>query len=229
VHKRLIWLAVAFLFLLSAQPAAPQNRFIVRTTLGLSGLQDICLFQSCTVVQNLDGTVNQVFLVTTSELINPNLFLDVIRLLPGIVDAEADQLLSISSGLATLSFPPPGLFETPPVSYFGNQVWQGYAYQPAAQIVRVSNAQSSFNVTGTGVVADIDTGVDPIHPALANVLLQGYDFTRNQAGGSALLINFQSGINPANAAQAIAHAKPLTPDLGNGRLDLYLALGSLQP
>src|SRR5207245_414887 len=29
-----------------------------------------------------------------------------------------------------------------------------------------------------------DTGVDPNHPALRNVLLPGYDFTRNQPGGS---------------------------------------------
>src|SRR5262249_17134551 len=32
----------------------------------------------------------------------------------------------------------------------------------------------------------IDTGVDPAHPALANILLTGYDFTRNQSGGSEL-------------------------------------------
>jgi len=33
-------------------------------------------------------------------------------------------------------------------------------------------------------VADIDTGVDPNHPVLHPVLLPGYDFTRNQPGGS---------------------------------------------
>ena len=33
---------------------------------------------------------------------------------------------------------------------------------------------------------DIDTGVDPTHPALQSVLLPGYDFTRNQPGGSEL-------------------------------------------
>ncbi len=39
-------------------------------------------------------------------------------------------------------------------------------------------------MSGAGIVADIDTGVDPKHPALQAVLLQGYDFTRNQPGGS---------------------------------------------
>src|SRR6185503_1130600 len=33
-------------------------------------------------------------------------------------------------------------------------------------------------------VAVIDTGVDPNHPALAGVILPGYDFTRNRDGGS---------------------------------------------
>lgn len=68
----------------------------------------------------------------------------------------------------------------------GGTVWNSYASQPAAQIVRVSDAQSQFGVTGDGIVADIDTGVDPTHPALQSVLLPGYDFTRNQPGGSEL-------------------------------------------
>jgi len=73
-----------------------------------------------------------------------------------------------------------------PVPYpsSGGTVWNSYANQPAAQIVRVSDAQSQFGVTGSGIVADIDTGVDPTHPALQGVLLPGYDYTRNQAVGS---------------------------------------------
>jgi thermitase len=59
--------------------------------------------------------------------------------------------------------------------------------QPAAQIIRVAQAHSVFGVSGAGIVADIDTGVDPNHPALRGVLLLGYDFTRNQPGGSELL------------------------------------------
>src|SRR6266513_1618560 len=64
--------------------------------------------------------------------------------------------------------------------------WDGYVNQPAASIVGVQDTQKTFNVLGTGIVADIDTGVDPTHPALQGVLLPGYDFTRNQSGGSEL-------------------------------------------
>lgn len=183
--KRAHWLLLALLLFVA--PARAEHRFIVRTTLGLSGLQQTCLLQSCNVVRVLDGTANQLFLVTTSDLVNANVFLSTLRLLPGIVDAEADQLLTLGSGLATLTTAPAELTQNSPVSYYGAQVWYGYANQPAAQIVRVSDAHNSFGVTGGGIVADIDTGVDPTHPALASVLLSGYDFTRNQPGASELL------------------------------------------
>jgi len=63
--------------------------------------------------------------------------------------------------------------------------WNSYVNQPAAGVVELQTAQSRFSVTGTGiVVADIDTGVDPEHPVLQPWLLPGYDFTRNQPGGS---------------------------------------------
>ncbi|MGC1489941.1 MAG: S8 family serine peptidase, partial [Candidatus Acidiferrum sp.] len=47
-----------------------------------------------------------------------------------------------------------------------------------------TDAQNGFNISGTGIVAVIDTGVDIYHPVLYPVLLPGYDFTRNQPGAS---------------------------------------------
>ena len=185
--RRHPWITLALAFFAIAQPAKAENRFILRTTLGLSGLENVCLIDSCTVVRNLDGTLNQVFLVTTSDLINPNLFLTLLRLVPGIVDAEVDQLIGLGPGIAAVTSIPPEITENTAISYYVTEVWYGYAYQPAAQLIRVTDAQTQFSVTGSGIVADIDTGVDPTHPALANVLLPGYDFTRNQPGGSELL------------------------------------------
>ena len=184
--KRRFWLLFVFLFLSGAKPAPAEQRFIIRTSLGPSGLKEVCEFHLCTVVREVDGTIGQLFLVTTPDFVNPNLFLYFLQFVPGIVDAEVDQLLTMSSGLATITTVPGELSHTSPVNYYGAQVWYGYANQPAAQIVRVSDAQNNFGVTGTGIVADIDTGVDPTHPALANVLLPGYDFTRNQPGASEL-------------------------------------------
>src|SRR6184192_1662553 len=184
---KLRWLWVPLLIWgLYASPATADNRVIVRTTLGLQGLEGVCnlpLLPICTVVEGLDGTLNQLFLVTTP--LDVTTFLNLLGSTVGIVDAEADQLLSLNS-LNHVTTPPPGLSDTTPVNYYGSTVWDGYVNQPAAQIVRVSQAQSTFHVTGTGIVADIDTGVDPNHPALQPVLLPGYDFTRNQPGGSVM-------------------------------------------
>src|SRR6266851_10401532 len=46
------------------------------------------------------------------------------------------------------------------------------------------------------------------------------------SGGAALVLNLSPSITPSGAANSIAHAKRITPDLGNGRLDLYSALSS---
>ncbi len=174
---------------LPALAQGPQLGVIVRTNLGLAGLRAICLSNSCTVVANLDGKVGLVFLVTPAQGLLPSVLAQALEVVPGIIDAEPDQVLTIppnQTNQAAASTPPQGLWDTTPVNYYGNTVTDGYLNQPAAQIIRVAQSHSVFNVSGSGIVADIDTGVDPTHPALQGVLLSGYDFTRNQSGGSEL-------------------------------------------
>jgi Subtilase family len=184
VMNRRTWLLAGVFLLLFATPAKADNRIIVRTTLGLQGLQQLCLLQSCNVVGALGDPLSQVFLVATP--LDPTIFLSLVRALPGIVDAELDQLLSLVGGLNRVTTPPAALSDAALITYYNSTVWNGYANQPAAQKVRVSTAQNQFQVTGSGIVADIDTGVDPNHPALKSILLPGYDFTRNQPGASEL-------------------------------------------
>ena len=160
---------------------------IVRTTLGPAGLKNVCLVKGCTVVRNLDGTENQVFLVQPEQGLLANVLADLLGLVDGILDAEPDQnvtlpIISNSGPFQTLI--PSQLYQELPVNYYGSVVWNGYATQPATQIINLPQARAAFGLTGAGIVADVDTGVDPNHPALKPVLLQGYDFTRNQPGGS---------------------------------------------
>ena len=182
--KRHMWLAAALFTFFFTIPTRADNRFIVRSTLGSGALTQLCVLQNCTVATALDGTLNQVFLLTTPASIDPTTFLTLLRNTPGIVDAELDQVLNLVGGLNAVTTPPAGLTDSTPVNYFGTTVWNGYANQPASGIVHVQDAQNTFHVSGKGIVADIDTGVDPNHPALKSVLLAGYDFTRNQPGGS---------------------------------------------
>jgi subtilisin family serine protease len=68
------------------------------------------------------------------------------------------------------------------VTYFGVTTVSNYVSQTAVQIINLTTAQSTYSATGAGVVAIIDTGIDPNHPVLTNVIVAGYDFTRDQAG-----------------------------------------------
>src|SRR6266478_8139447 len=187
--KRGMWLMGALVALLWASPAKADTGIIIRTTAGLPALQTLCGFplSPCTVVGALDGTLGHVFLVTTP--LDPTTFISLLSNpiggLVGFVDAEVNQLLSLVGPiLVPTSIPSTLMSDRSSVSYGGTNVWNSYANQTASGIVEVQNAQKSFNVIGTGIVADIDTGVDPGHPALQGVLLPGYDFTRNQVGGS---------------------------------------------
>ncbi|MGH7869621.1 MAG: S8 family serine peptidase, partial [Candidatus Dormibacteraceae bacterium] len=180
-----ICLILMMVMAVTVTPAAAQNRYIVRTTGGLGSVLKLCLSESCQVQSSLDGSVGQTYLVTSSGNLISNLLGFVGNLLQsllGIKSVEPDQLLPLPQ--KPINSIPAGLYDNAPVNYYGTVVTHGYATQPATQIIRLSDAQTGFNISGAGIVAVIDTGVDTNHPALASVLLPGYDFTRNQPGAS---------------------------------------------
>jgi len=181
MKRRLAILAVMLVLTLAfSKPAAAQQRYIVVSTGGLSSVLNLCNLLGCQVQGSLDGTVGQTFLVTSANVLSTTVTL--VESLLGIVSIEVDNLLPLP--LTALPSIPAGLNDTSPVNYYGAVAWRGYAAQPAAQIIRLQDAQNGFGVSGSGTVAVIDTGVDPNHPVLYAVLLQGYDFTRNQPGAS---------------------------------------------
>jgi subtilisin family serine protease len=170
---------------LGAKPAEAQNRYIVQTSGGLGSVLNLCSILGCQVRGSLDGSIGQTYLVTSTTDLLANLLngtLNFLESLLGIKTIEQDRLLPIP--LHPFNTIPPGLYDSAPVNYYGSVVSHGYAAQPAAQIIRLSDAQHGFAVSGAGIVAVIDTGVDTTHPVLRPVLLPGYDFTRNQPGAS---------------------------------------------
>jgi subtilisin family serine protease len=174
---------VVLMVCLSANSALAQNRFIVRDSLGLTGISSTCLLLGCSVQRSLGDPTGQLFLVTTSPLLSPVTFLLKIVNQLGVIDAELDQPVKTLAAYA--GSPPPYLTDEQPISYYGATVWDGYVSQPANQMIRTAYTQSTFGALGAGVtVAVIDTGVDPNNPVLASSLVAGYDFTRNVSGGS---------------------------------------------
>lgn len=178
-------------------PAAAQSPVIVRDSLGVVALKSTCLLLGCNVTQQLDGSIGNVFLVTSPANVPLEVFLQTLLGRIGIVDAEPDLPLRLTQSQPLTT--PSGLWDTTPVSYYGTTAWNGYASQPAAQIINLQAAQSR-GVTGNGIVAVIDTGVDPTHPVLQGVLLPGHDFTRNHDGASELADVNQSTMAVVNDA-----------------------------
>jgi len=181
--KRIARLVIAFTLLMSvaASPAsAAGTRLIIRVNGGLPLLQTVCRLLRCNVNYGLGDPDGQLFLVTAPDLLPLNTFLSVLRLQLGIVGVELDLQGNILAGGTSTPAPPAALYDSAPVNYFGTTVRNGYVSQPASQIVGIANAQNQFKVDGYGIVAVIDTGVDPNHPVLMPVLMPGYDFTRNR-------------------------------------------------
>ena len=206
MKARALWVLLVF-FGLWSSPAAAGNRFIVRDPSGLTSLQQVCLVLGCNVAGGLDGALGKVFLVTTPDLIDQNAFLQILQSQPGIQHVELDALLKVMQ--ATAAAPPSWLSDNTPVNYFGATVIHGYVSQPAIAIIRLPDTQTAFRVSGAGIVAVIDTGVDPAHPVLQSVLVAGYDFTRNIAGSASELTDVNqssigSGASPAMVNQSSA-------------------------
>jgi subtilisin family serine protease len=181
--KRIARLVIAFTLLMSvaASPAsAAGTRLIIRVNGGLPLLQTVCRLLRCNVNYGLGDPDGQLFLVTAPDLLPLNTFLSVLRLQVGIVGVELDLQGNILASGTSTPAPPAALYDSAPVNYFGTTVRNGYVSQPASQIVGIANAQNQFKVDGYGIVAVIDTGVDPNHPVLMPVLMPGYDFTRNR-------------------------------------------------
>jgi subtilisin family serine protease len=208
--RRVGWAVLALVAVLAAPaPAvAEDSRVIVRIKGGLAGLpviQTVCALVGCTVESSLDTAPedgplqpSSLFLVRLPVHIDVNVLLNLVSRLLGVVSIELDLPVAVAEAPTADESSPAVqdyLWRRTPVDYFGATVWEGYLQQPATSIVRLHEAQCDLRATGGGVVAVIDTGVDPEHPALAPRLVGGWDFTRNRAGGDE-----RTDLNQASAA-----------------------------
>jgi subtilisin family serine protease len=174
--RRSLLPGLLFVLAFWAAPVEGAGRLIIRVAGGSPVARTVCLVAGCTIVESIDGSLGQLFLATTPGDAAP--VLTSLLGLTGVVDSELDLVAKIAE-----SNVPRALLDTTPVTYYGSTVPDGYVHQPATAIIRLADTQTAFPyIAGAGVVAVIDTGVDPNHPALKGVLLPGYDFTRNQQG-----------------------------------------------
>ncbi len=177
--------ALSSLWLLLSLPAAAQINYILEAKPGTS-IDSLVSAYQFTVVKSWTSDSAVGFKVSAPSALSST-SIAAIRAQTGVLDVELDATIrdtesdSGSKAKAALQALDSSAFDATSVNYFGNTVRFGYVNQPATSIVELGAAQQLLG-TGTGIIAIVDTGVDPNHPALQNALLPGYDFTRDLSG-----------------------------------------------
>jgi subtilisin family serine protease len=172
-------------------PLTAQTSYIL--TASPSDMQGLIDRHGLTVVKELFDGTNCVMLVTSASADIAGTETEVESDLLA-VSFEPEQRASLPelTGLTqpTLTQSSTSILDSLPgrtlVSFFGSTVPSNYTTQTATSIIRLNDARTATHLTGSGVVAIIDTGADPNHPALTAVLVPGYDFTRDKPGFSEL-------------------------------------------
>jgi subtilisin family serine protease len=221
------FLLVSVLFMLFVEQARADYRWIVRVDGGLPAIQRICVSFTCTVSRGLDGSLGQLFLVTSPDSVSPATLVRSLQNQTGVSNVEPDTTATLPP--LPLARPlPMAIQDSRAVDFFGGQVWNGYANQPAAQIVNTNQARTSFHVSGSGIVGVIDTGIDPNHPVFQNVLVPGYDFIRDQPGMPSELNDLASPMSPnVNAPPAYVNESTaaVLDDNSAAQIRQYAAFG----
>jgi subtilisin family serine protease len=148
-----------------------------------------------TVIEPLSSVDPNSFLVEVSPSASRQAVVAALLQNPDVVHAEPVVAASLtehgpdmSPAAAVLDAPPaltlPGTWEGDESLFFSDAPWSGYLGQPAVTQVELDLARDPqvLESYGTGIVAVIDTGVDPYHPMLQGSLVPGYDFLLDEAG-----------------------------------------------
>ena len=183
----LTWLGSMLLqaVLIPVQAAAGTNNYILRTSTGTNAAI-VCSRYGLQIVRNLGQA--DVYLVQGSDSVPPDILQQWMKGDPDVKHIEPDDDAnvpekSLVSNPSYTSAPlTAAITDRDLIKLYGATAWVGYVQQPAMGLINAFLAQKRS--TGTGIVAIIDTGVDPRHPLLSSVLVTGYDFTRNVEGAA---------------------------------------------
>src|SRR6267143_1014772 len=179
----LIWLALAALLAVCPVFGAVQDEYILRCS--PTAISGVLSRHGMTLVRS--ASEYSVYLVRSPAGAPPAQYLSevgadfaVTAVEPNVdvVVPETPPGLQLNQSTASIL---DALANPTVIPFFRTMVLSGYVNQPAAALIRVANTQRFF-ATGAGIVAVIDTGVDPNHPALTGSLVPGYDFTRDLPG-----------------------------------------------
>ncbi len=178
-------LACAVALLLSLAAPAVASRYILQIAAG-ADLTSVTARYGLVLVRPLERPGGSVYLVDAPDPVTAQ-FVKQIIADPKVLKFEPDAEIHSSetspkaAPVIDTSVLAGAIQNRTPVPYYGATVRGAYVQQWATSLIGLPDALSTY-ASGSGIVAVIDTGVDPNHPALQNVLVPGYDFTRDEAG-----------------------------------------------
>lgn len=183
--KRQVWKRVLVAVIALSLGAAAQTRYILRPVTP-SALTAVVQKHGLTPLEPIDAGGN-VWVVTASPSRPPaEVEKEVEADSTEVTGFELDQPTTspeVSQSTAAIldSLPTPSS-----IAYYGSNVLGFYTSQPAATLIRLADTQTTFGALGAGIVAIIDTGIDPTHPVLAGSIVPGggYDFVHSRTGAS---------------------------------------------
>lgn len=188
VNKLLAAAFLAFAFVPLKASAQNVNNYILQSP-GWAQAQAACQTYGLTMVSTIHSP--DTYLVVASAAVPPNTLTQWTNGDPNVKHLQVSNNIAVPENEMTLAPYIPTLPSTayatgPLAQLYSATAWLGYVQQPAVYSTNVASVQHP-NQSGTGIVAVIDTGVDPTNVLLAPVLVPGYDFTRNIAGAASEL------------------------------------------
>ncbi len=195
---------LAGLTAIAAVPVFSQERYLLEAP--ASAVAAISAQYGLTVVRTIadEDPAEAVYLVTAPGSAPSQTLIAAVLSNPSVEEFEADE--TVESPEVGAESPLPGstasigdaATNATTVNFAGGVVRTVYVGQPANDAISLGDIRGQS--TGAGIVAVIDTGVDPTHPALASVLVPGYDFVHGVAG-------IPSELNDLNPTYASAIAQ----------------------
>ncbi len=159
-----------------------EGEFILRCS--SKEIQEIVRRHGLTLIHSHES--QDIHFVRAPATAHPEDFLSELRSDPDVkgIEADTDVMLPEAPAGLKLDQSTASILDTLShrtlVPFYGSPVFSSYVNQPAVMLIR--SAEAHQLATGAGIVAVIDTGVDPNHPVLKASLVPGFDFTRNLPG-----------------------------------------------
>ncbi len=151
----------------------------------LAQAQAACQTYGLTMVSTLHAP--DTYLVQVSSALSPDYLAQATQGDPNVKHLQQSNKFNVPENQLPPAYNsanlPATAYATGPLAkLYGPTAWLGYVVQPAVYSTNAVTALASG--TGQGIVAVIDTGIDPTNSVLAPVLVPGFDFTQNVAGSA---------------------------------------------